>query len=51
MEATKRNPKLNKQALQKLFRYYGEDLNDKDFFWYVLENKGLAFWESTWYDS
>jgi hypothetical protein len=32
MEATKRNPKLNKQALQKLFRYYGEDLNDKDFF-------------------
>eukprot|EP00804_Cyclotella_cryptica_P009629 CCRYP_006301-RC/>CCRYP_006301-RC protein AED:0.25 eAED:0.25 QI:156/1/1/1/0.75/0.6/5/1622/800 len=32
MEATKRNPKLNKDALQKLFRYFGEDLNDKDFF-------------------
>lgn len=32
MEATKRNPKLNKSALQKLFQYYGEDLNEKDFF-------------------
>ena len=32
MEATKRNPKLNKSALQKLFEYYGEDLNENDFF-------------------
>jgi len=32
MEATKRNPKLSKDALQKLFRYFGEDLNDRDFF-------------------
>jgi pentatricopeptide repeat protein len=32
MEATKRNPKLNKGALQQLFRYYGEELKEKDFF-------------------
>eukprot|EP00956_Cyclotella_meneghiniana_P003466 scaffold4216_cov45-Cyclotella_meneghiniana.AAC.5 len=32
MEATKRNPMLNKDALQKLFRYYGEELDEKDFF-------------------
>jgi pentatricopeptide repeat protein len=32
MEATKRNPKLNKDALQRLFRYFGEELNERDFF-------------------
>lgn len=32
MEATKRNPKLSKEALQKLFRYFGEDLDERDFF-------------------
>ena len=32
METTKFNPKINKKALQQLFRYYGETLNEKDFF-------------------
>lgn len=32
MEETKRNPKLSKEALFKLFRYFGEDLSEKDFF-------------------
>mmetsp|Transcript_3717 Transcript_3717/g.8419 ORF Transcript_3717/g.8419 Transcript_3717/m.8419 type:complete len:803 (+) Transcript_3717:139-2547(+) len=32
VDATKRNPKLSKKALQKLFRYFHEELNDKDFF-------------------
>lgn len=32
MTATKHNPKLSKEALQKLFRYFSEDLQDADFF-------------------
>jgi len=32
MNATKHNPKLSKEALQKLFRYFSEDLKDEDFF-------------------
>ncbi len=32
MEETKRNPKLSKEALLKLFRYFGEDLSEQDFF-------------------
>jgi pentatricopeptide repeat protein len=32
MKATQRNPKLSKEALQKLFRYFGEELRDEDFF-------------------
>jgi len=32
MEETKRNPKLSKEALLKLFRYFGEELSDQDFF-------------------
>lgn len=32
MESTKHNPKLSRRALQKLFRYYHEELHDKDFF-------------------
>jgi pentatricopeptide repeat protein len=32
MNATKHNPKLSKEALQKLFRYFSEELQDEDFF-------------------
>jgi len=32
VDTTKRNPKLSKKALQKLFRYFHEDLPDEDFF-------------------
>jgi len=32
MWQTKINPNLNKKALKKLFRYFGEDLGDDDFF-------------------
>lgn len=32
MELTKRNPKLSREALEKLFAYFGEKLDDKDFF-------------------
>ena len=32
MEETKRNPKLSKGAVIKLFRYFGEDLSEQDFF-------------------
>jgi pentatricopeptide repeat protein len=32
MNATQQNPKLSKVALQKLFRYFGEELRDEDFF-------------------
>jgi len=32
MEETKRNPKLSREAVLKLFRYFGEDLSDQDFF-------------------
>ena len=32
METTRRNPKLSKQALQKMFQYFGEELVDDDFF-------------------
>lgn len=32
MEETKNNPKLSKAALLKLFRYFGEDLSEQDFF-------------------
>jgi len=32
MRATQRNPKLRKKALQKLFRYFHEELHDNDFF-------------------
>jgi len=32
VSATKKNPKLSKDALQKLFCYFGEDLLDEDFF-------------------
>ena len=32
MEETKRNPKLSKEAVLKLFRYFGEDLSEQDFF-------------------
>lgn len=32
VERTKRNPKLSKEALQKLFRYFHEELTDEDFF-------------------
>jgi pentatricopeptide repeat protein len=32
MNATKHNPKLSKEALQKLFRYFSEDLKNEDFF-------------------
>ena len=28
----KRNPKLSKEALQRLFRHFHEDLHDEDFF-------------------
>jgi len=32
IETTRRNPKLSKQALQKMFQYFGEELVDDDFF-------------------
>lgn len=32
MNATKHNPKLSKEALQKLFGYFSEELQDEDFF-------------------
>ncbi|KAL7437077.1 hypothetical protein ACHAXM_007138 [Skeletonema potamos] len=32
MEETKRNPKLSKKALLQLFRYFGEELSEQDFF-------------------
>lgn len=32
MELTQKNPKLSREALQKLFAYFGEKLNDSDFF-------------------
>ena len=32
MKLTKKNPKLSKEALQKLFAYFGESLDDSDFF-------------------
>eukprot|EP00986_Skeletonema_menzelii_P003720 scaffold1185_cov143-Skeletonema_menzelii.AAC.14 len=32
MEETKSNPKLSKEALLKLFHYFGEDLSEQDFF-------------------
>ena len=32
MYLTKRNPSLNKKSLKKLFRYFGEELTDEDFF-------------------
>ena len=32
IETTRRNPKLSKQALQKMFKYFGEELVDDDFF-------------------
>jgi pentatricopeptide repeat protein len=32
MELTQNNPKLSKQALQKLFAYFGEKLNESDFY-------------------
>lgn len=32
MELTKKNPKLSKEALQRLFAYFGEELDDSDFF-------------------
>ena len=32
MEAMKRNPKLSRKALVKLFRYFGEELVEEDFF-------------------
>eukprot|EP00584_Thalassiosira_punctigera_P009595 CAMPEP_0172547404 /NCGR_PEP_ID=MMETSP1067-20121228/16948_1 /TAXON_ID=265564 ORGANISM="Thalassiosira punctigera, Strain Tpunct2005C2" /NCGR_SAMPLE_ID=MMETSP1067 /ASSEMBLY_ACC=CAM_ASM_000444 /LENGTH=758 /DNA_ID=CAMNT_0013334489 /DNA_START=33 /DNA_END=2309 /DNA_ORIENTATION=+ len=32
VEATKRNPKLSRRALQKLFLYFHEDLSEKEFF-------------------
>ena len=47
MEATKRNPKLSKEALQMLFRYFGEDLNEVDFFWKLIklgQNVSLIIW-------
>lgn len=31
MELTKQNPKLSKEALQKLFAYFGEELDDTNF--------------------
>lgn len=31
MELTQKNPKLSKEALQKLFAYFGESLDDSDF--------------------
>jgi hypothetical protein len=30
---TQKNPKLSKEAVQKLFAYFGERLDDSDFFW------------------
>jgi pentatricopeptide repeat protein len=32
MERTKQNPHLSREALQKLFAFFGEPLDDKDFF-------------------
>lgn len=32
MELTQKNPKLSKMALQKLFAYFGENLEDSEFF-------------------
>lgn len=32
MNMTKKNPKLSKEALKKLFAYFGEELLDEDFF-------------------
>ncbi len=32
MLMTQKNPKLSKNALKRLFAYFGEDLNDNDFF-------------------
>lgn len=32
MELTQKNPKLSKEALQKMFAYFGEKLNDSDFY-------------------
>ena len=32
MYLTKRNPSLKKKSLKKLFRYFGEELTDEDFF-------------------
>ena len=32
MEATKNNPKLSKNALQKMFQYFSEELQEGDFF-------------------
>ena len=32
MHLTKNNPKLSKKALKKLFRYFGEELTENDFF-------------------
>ena len=32
MELTQKNPKLSKEALQKLFAYFGHTLDDSDFF-------------------
>ncbi len=32
MRLTQKNPKLSKEALQKLFAYFGETLDDSDFF-------------------
>jgi hypothetical protein len=32
MERTKKNPQLSREALEKVFAYFGEPLDNKDFF-------------------